>query len=193
MSNSKALEQIFTSNCLPGWLVDSHFLSFTQQLGHFLSNNFIINYLRAKTDQNKWFRERNVKNLNHNCKNFRTSELIRRVSRYEKMPLTAHLAIGWSVFSICLIGSLIFSWLFVLWLRSVRENESSGFTNLIISLCLCITIVSALLVPVDVFLVSSMKNADGSYQVLKGKNKHQSHNSSDTYDQNSLIFNLLDI
>lgn len=80
------------------------------------------------------------------------------------MPLTAHLAIGWSVFAICLIGSLIFSWLFVLWLRSVRENESSGFTNLIVSLCLCITIVSALLVPVDVFLVSSMKNADGSYQ-----------------------------
>jgi len=80
------------------------------------------------------------------------------------MPLTAHLAIGWSVFAICLIGSLIFSWLFVLWLRSVRENESSGFTNVIISLCLCITIVSALLVPVDVFLVSSMKNADGSYQ-----------------------------
>ena len=96
----------------------------------------------------------------------------RRVSRYEKMPLTAHLAIGWSVFAICLIGSLIFSWLFVLWLRSVRENESSGFTNLIISLCLCITIVSALLVPVDVFLVSSMKNADGSYQVHKWKNKH---------------------
>ena len=117
----------------------------------------------------------------------------RRVSRYEKMPLTAHLAIGWSVFAICLIGSLIFSWLFVLWLRSVRENESSGFTNLIISLCLCITIVSALLVPVDVFLVSSMKNADGSYQVHKGKNKHQSHKASNTYDQNSLISNLLNI
>ena len=89
------------------------------------------------------------------------------------MPLTAHLAIGWSVFAICLIGSLIFSWLFVLWLRSVRENESSGFTNVIISLCLCITIVSALLVPVDVFLVSSMKNADGSYQVM-GKTRTNS-------------------
>ena len=61
VSNSKALEQIFTSNCLPGWLVDSHLLSFTQQLGHFLSNNFIINYLRAKTDQNKWFRKKSLK------------------------------------------------------------------------------------------------------------------------------------
>ena len=108
--------------------------------------------------------------------------IFRSISRYEKMPLTAHLAIGWSVFAICLIGSLIFSWLFVLWLRSVRENESSGFTNLIVSLCLCITIVSALLVPVDVFLVSSMKNADGSYQVHKGKNKHQSHKASNNYE-----------
>ena len=173
VSNSKALEQIFTSNCLPGWLVDSHLLSFTQHLGHFLSNNFIINYLRAKTDQNKWFRKKSLKETKRRkkCQKFkpqlqkRQNFIFRSVSRYEKMPLTAHLAIGWSVFSICLIGSLIFSWLFVLWLRSVRENESSGFTNLIISLCLCITIVSALLVPVDVFLVSSMKNADGSYQV----------------------------
>ena len=77
---------------------------------------------------------------------------------------TAHLALGWTFFAICLIGSLIFAWIFVLWLRSVRENESSFFTNVIISLCLCITIISALLVPVDVFLVSSMKNANGTYQ-----------------------------
>ena len=177
---TKALEQIFTNNCLIVRWVEAHLLSFTQHLGHFLSNNFLIHYLRAKTDQNKWFREeRNVKNLNRSCKK-RQNFGFRRVSRYEKMPLTAHLAIGWSVFAICLIGSLIFSWLFVLWLRSVRENESSGFTNLIISLCLCITIVSALLVPVDVFLVSSMKNADGSYQV-KGKRSINSTNPFRTY------------
>ena len=80
------------------------------------------------------------------------------------MLTTAHLAIGWTVFAFFIIGSFIFSWLFVLWLRSVRENESSAFTNIIIALCLCVTICGALLIPVDVFLVSSMKNANGTYQ-----------------------------
>lgn len=80
------------------------------------------------------------------------------------MLTTAHLAAGWTIFAIFLIGSFIFSWLFVLWLRSVRENESSAITNIIIAICLCVTICGALLIPVDVFLVSSMKNANGTYQ-----------------------------
>ena len=76
----------------------------------------------------------------------------------------AHLAAGWTTLAVCLTIALIFSWLFVLWLRSVRANESSTCTNVTITFCLWMTFVCAGLVPVDVFIVSSFKDADGTYE-----------------------------
>ena len=70
---------------------------------------------------------------------------------------------GWILFGFCLLGSFIFSWCYILYLRSIRNEEKSSWTNVISVLCLTITILSAGLVPVDVFLVSSMKTANGTY------------------------------
>lgn len=80
------------------------------------------------------------------------------------MALEAHLAAGWTFFVICLLASFIFSGFYVTWLRSVRAGESSLGTNVIVGFCLSITIISAALVPVDVFVVSSMKYANGTYE-----------------------------
>ena len=74
------------------------------------------------------------------------------------------IATGWILFGFCLVGSLIFSWCYILYLRSLRHEEKSTWTNFISVLCLTITIVSAGLVPVDVFLVSSMKTSNGTYE-----------------------------
>lgn len=75
----------------------------------------------------------------------------------------AHLALGWTLFGLFLLISFILSWCFVSWLQSVRDGEKSFAANLIVSLCLGVTVVSAVLLPVDVYIVSSMKNADGTF------------------------------
>ena len=77
--------------------------------------------------------------------------------------LATHLATGWILFGLLGLICLIFSWCYIIYLRSVRNEEKSTWTNFIAILCLTITIISAGLVPVDVFLVSSMKHDNGSY------------------------------
>ena len=72
--------------------------------------------------------------------------------------------LGWIPFVLCLVGSLISSWLYIMWHRSVRDGEGCKFTILITTLALTVTLLTAGLVPVDVFLVSSMKNSNGTYE-----------------------------
>ena len=74
------------------------------------------------------------------------------------------LAAGWIPFTACTILCLAFSVVFILWYRSVRAGENSGLTSMVNILSLFFTLVSAFLVPVDVFLVSFMKDSDGTYK-----------------------------
>lgn len=71
---------------------------------------------------------------------------------------------GWIPFTICLVLCLMFSTLYVLWYRSALEGERCGMTTAVTILSMTVMLLSAALVPVDVFLVSSMKNSNGTYQ-----------------------------
>ena len=74
------------------------------------------------------------------------------------------LAAGWIPFTVCTLICFFFSIVYILWYRSVRSGESSNVTTLVTIASLFFTLISAFLVPVDVFLVSFMKNSDGTYK-----------------------------
>ena len=61
--------------------------------------------------------------------------------------------------------ALIFSVLYVIWYRSDRPHHKAHGTSIIAVLGLFISLVTTILVPVDVFLVSYMKNSDGKYDL----------------------------
>jgi len=60
--------------------------------------------------------------------------------------------------------ALLFSVLYVLWYRSLRPADKSPGASTISVLGLFISLITSLLVPVDVFLISYMKNADGTWK-----------------------------
>ena len=60
--------------------------------------------------------------------------------------------------------SLVFSILFVIWYRSDRPHHKAHGTSVIAVLGIFTTLVTTALVPVDVFLVSFMKNSDGTWK-----------------------------
>jgi len=74
------------------------------------------------------------------------------------------IAHGWIPFLIVTALSLVFSVLYVIWYRSDRPQHKAHGTSTIAVLGLFMTLVTTILVPVDVFLVSFMKNADGSWK-----------------------------
>ena len=74
------------------------------------------------------------------------------------------LAASWIPYTICSILCFLFSLVFIFWFRSVRNGESSSVTTCVTIASLFFTLISAFLIPVDVFLVSFMKNSDGTYK-----------------------------
>ena len=68
------------------------------------------------------------------------------------------------MFQIVTTASLVFSVLYVIWYRSDRPHHKAHGTSLIAVLGLFTTLVTTALVPVDVFLVSFMKNGDGTWK-----------------------------
>ena len=71
---------------------------------------------------------------------------------------------GWIPFLVVTLFALLASVLYVLWYRSDRPSDKAPGASLVSILGLFVTLVSALLVPVDVFLTSFMKTSDGSWK-----------------------------
>jgi len=71
---------------------------------------------------------------------------------------------GWIPFMIVTVLALVFSVLYVVWYRSDRPRHRALGTSIIAVLGLFISLVTSILVPVDVFLISYMKNSDGSWK-----------------------------
>jgi len=74
----------------------------------------------------------------------------------------AVLAGGWIPFTVVLVLTFIFSWVYI---RLFQHHDSSKVASTLGSIIgLFITLLTIALVPVDVFLVSYMKNPDGSFK-----------------------------
>ena len=71
---------------------------------------------------------------------------------------------GWIPFLVVTLLALLASVLYVLWYRSDRPSDKAPGASLVSILGLFVTLVSALLVPVDIFLTSFMKTSDGSWK-----------------------------
>jgi len=87
------------------------------------------------------------------------------VTRYqfESLPHSV-IAHGWIPFIIVTVLCLIFSVLYVVWYRSDRPHQKAHGTSTVAVLGLFMSLVISILVPVDIFLVSFMKNSDGSWK-----------------------------
>jgi LMBR1 domain-containing protein 1 len=71
---------------------------------------------------------------------------------------------GWIPFVVVTALSLVFSVLYVVWFRSDKAQHKAWGNSIIAVLGLFISLVTSILVPVDVFLISFMKNSDGSWK-----------------------------
>ncbi|KAL4237090.1 putative lysosomal cobalamin transporter [Mactra antiquata] len=72
------------------------------------------------------------------------------------------LAAGWIPFVVVIVLILIFSSIYIKYFMTRRESEWS--TTLTAISALSITLMTTALIPVDVFLVSFMKNSDGTFK-----------------------------
>lgn len=72
------------------------------------------------------------------------------------------LAAGWVPFVVVVVLVLIFSGIYIKYYMSKTESEWSTTISAIVALS--ITLLTTALIPVDVFLVSFMKNSDGSFK-----------------------------
>ncbi|XP_043919828.1 lysosomal cobalamin transport escort protein LMBD1 [Protopterus annectens] len=71
-------------------------------------------------------------------------------------------ALGWSIFAVVLLAILCFCWIYV---RKYQSQQESEVISTITAICaLAIALITAALLPVDIFLVSFMKYSNGSFQ-----------------------------
>ncbi|KAG8199265.1 hypothetical protein JTE90_003688 [Oedothorax gibbosus] len=94
-------------------------------------------------------------------------------------------AYGWVPFVVAILLSLLFSSLYVrhFWNRGERRD---GYSACISMIGISIALLSASLLPVDVFLVSFMKNDDGSFKEWASNSTRQTIEDSVTYAYYSL-------
>ncbi|XP_025951667.1 lysosomal cobalamin transport escort protein LMBD1 isoform X3 [Dromaius novaehollandiae] len=80
-----------------------------------------------------------------------------------KMAAAAsELLTGWCLFGLALLAILIFCWVYVRKYQSRRESEVVSTITAIFALA--IALISSALLPVDIFLVSYMKNQNGTFK-----------------------------
>nr|KAF6462155.1 LMBR1 domain containing 1 [Molossus molossus] len=75
---------------------------------------------------------------------------------------SAELVIGWCIFGLLLLAILAFCWIYVRKYQSQRESEVVSTITAIFSLA--IALITSALLPVDIFLVSYMKNQNGTFK-----------------------------
>ncbi|CAO2607771.1 Lysosomal cobalamin transport escort protein LMBD1, partial [Lemmus lemmus] len=74
----------------------------------------------------------------------------------------AELVIGWCIFGLLLLAILAFCWIYVRKYQSQRESEVVSTVTAIFSLA--VALITSALLPVDIFLVSYMKNQNGTFK-----------------------------
>ncbi|KAF6114416.1 LMBR1 domain containing 1 [Phyllostomus discolor] len=75
---------------------------------------------------------------------------------------SAELVTGWCIFGLLLLAILAFCWIYVRKYQSRRESEVVSTITAIFSLA--IALITSALLPVDIFLVSYMKNQNGTFK-----------------------------
>ncbi|XP_078069426.1 lysosomal cobalamin transport escort protein LMBD1 isoform X2 [Mustelus asterias] len=69
---------------------------------------------------------------------------------------------GWSIFSLVLLAILVFCWTYI---RRYQSQQESEVVSTITAICaLAVALITSSLLPVDIFLVSYMKDSRGSYK-----------------------------
>ncbi|XP_030879821.1 probable lysosomal cobalamin transporter [Leptonychotes weddellii] len=81
---------------------------------------------------------------------------------------SAELVIGWCIFGLLLLAILAFCWIYVRKYQSQRESEVVSTITAIFSLA--IALITSALLPVDIFLVSYMKNQNGTFKHFCSEN-----------------------
>ncbi|XP_025945769.1 probable lysosomal cobalamin transporter isoform X7 [Apteryx rowi] len=76
--------------------------------------------------------------------------------------VASELLTGWCLFALALLAILIFCWVYVRKYQSRRESEVISTITAIFALA--IALISSALLPVDIFLVSYMKNQNGTFK-----------------------------
>ncbi|XP_075270702.1 lysosomal cobalamin transport escort protein LMBD1 isoform X2 [Opisthocomus hoazin] len=74
----------------------------------------------------------------------------------------SELLVGWCLFGLALLAILIFCWVYVRKYQSRRESEVISTITAIFALA--VALISSALLPVDIFLVSYMKNQNGTFK-----------------------------
>ncbi|NXU16774.1 LMBD1 protein, partial [Pardalotus punctatus] len=75
---------------------------------------------------------------------------------------------GWCLFGLALLVILIFCWVYVRKYQSRRESEVISTVTAIFALA--VALITSALLPVDIFLVSYMKNQNGTFKVWADAN-----------------------
>ncbi|NWS82357.1 LMBD1 protein, partial [Toxostoma redivivum] len=75
---------------------------------------------------------------------------------------------GWCLFGLALLAILIFCWVYVRKYQSRRESEVISTITAIFALA--VALITSALLPVDIFLVSYMKNQNGTFKVWADAN-----------------------
>ncbi|NXG14671.1 LMBD1 protein, partial [Grallaria varia] len=75
---------------------------------------------------------------------------------------------GWCLFGLALLAILIFCWIYVRKYQSRRESEVISTITAIFALA--VALITSALLPVDIFLVSYMKNPNGTFKVWADAN-----------------------
>ncbi|XP_018416385.1 PREDICTED: probable lysosomal cobalamin transporter [Nanorana parkeri] len=74
----------------------------------------------------------------------------------------SELLIGWCIFGVILLAILAFCWIYV---RKYQSRQESEVVSTITAICsLAIALITSALLPVDIFLVSYMKNENGTFK-----------------------------
>ncbi|GFS36963.1 probable lysosomal cobalamin transporter [Trichonephila inaurata madagascariensis] len=93
-------------------------------------------------------------------------------------------AYGWVPFVVAILLSILFSTLYVKRFRCRSERDRCS--SMIVTIGISIALLSASLLPVDVFLVSYMKNSDGTFKEWATNSTRQAVEDSVTYTYYSL-------
>ncbi|NXD69946.1 LMBD1 protein, partial [Eolophus roseicapillus] len=106
-----------------------------------------------------------------------------------KMAAAAsELLTGWCLFGLALLAILIFCWVYVRKYQSRRESEVISTITAIFALA--VALISSALLPVDIFLVSYMKNQNGTFKVWTFKNVNCLFRRS-TYVEKGSLYSII--
>ena len=100
-------------------------------------------------------------------------------------------ASGWIPFVIVLFLCLVFAIGYIFWYRSENSSEMSKSATAVSIFALTVTLVTSILVPVDVFLVSFMKNPNGTYKSWAESEENRDHIENSVLNAYYVFYGLI--